>query len=63
MNNVQISVKELETLLEWLNTFEQKPRLVTIITESTAIGTAVRGEFNVNETEGCWKDLTDYDNW
>jgi len=63
MNNIQISVKELETLMKWLEHIEEKPRLITIITESTAIGTAVRAEFNTAESEGRWKDLTDYENW
>lgn len=61
--SINISPKELLTLVEWISTFEKSPHEIKIITESTGIGTAIRAEVETAEGEGRFKDLTDYESW
>jgi hypothetical protein len=61
--SIDISPKELETLMTWISTFDPKPHTVEIIAEATGIGTALRAEVVTAEGEGRFKDLTDYENW
>lgn len=60
---INISPKELETLVEWLDTFDSKPHQVAIIAEETGIGTYLRAEVETANGEGRWKDLSDYESW
>ena len=60
---VQISTIELETLYNWINNLDPKPRIFKIIATATGIGTHLRVEYETAEGEGCFKDITDYDNW
>ena len=62
-SRIHMSPKEIETLLEWVNSFDEKPHRVTIISEETGIGNALRAEIETADGEGRWKDLTDYENW
>jgi len=61
--SINISPTELETLIEWINTFNPKPNRIKIIAHLTGIGTALRAEVETQEGEGRFKDLTDYENW
>jgi hypothetical protein len=62
-NTVTIGTIELETLNEWLKTFDPQPVKIKLIGGSTGIGFCLRAEVETAEGEGKFKDLTDYDNW
>ena len=62
-HSIRISPTELETLVQWVNTFEPAPRVIKIIGTETGIGCALRAEVETAEGEGRFKDLTDYENW
>lgn len=61
--SVEISPKELLVLVEWVSTFDKAPNKIKVISESTAVGTALRAEVETAEGEGRFKDITDYDSW
>ena len=61
--SIQISPKELLALVEWISTFETSPHVIKIITVPTGVGTAIRAEIETSESEGRFKDLTDYESW
>jgi hypothetical protein len=61
--SINIGPAELETLVQWVNTFDPAPRVIKIIATETGIGCALRAEVETSEGEGRFKDLTDYENW
>ena len=61
--SIDISPTELETLTDWISTFDPKPHVIKIIATATGIGTHLRAEVETSEGEGRFKDLTDYENW
>lgn len=61
--SINISPKELEKLMKWIDTFDPKPHSIHIEATATGIGTALRAEFETAEGEGRYKDLTDYESW
>lgn len=61
--SIDISPIELETLVEWVNTFDPQPRVIKITATATGIGTSLRAEVETAEGEGRYKDLTDYESW
>jgi hypothetical protein len=64
MSQVKISVWQLLTLGDWLNsTGISTDQMVTIKVESTGIGPAVTASAETDKGEGIWKDLTEYDHW
>jgi hypothetical protein len=60
---IDISINEIETLLEWVKNLDPAPIKVTLIATSTGIGTHIRAEVHTSENEGQFKDITDYDSW
>jgi hypothetical protein len=54
---------ELETLNEWIKTFDPPPLNFKLIGGSSGIGFCLRAEVETAEGEGKFKDLTDYENW
>ena len=64
MTTIEISPKELLTLVDWIATFEQSPRVIKIISgPETGLGRSVRAEVETSENEGRYKDITDYESW
>ena len=64
MKEINILTSDLTQLMEWLSTgFEIMPQKVKIVTIETGIGTTIRAEVDTSETEGRYKDLTNYENW
>lgn len=61
--SITISPKEIETLLEWINQQDPKPHKVEITATHTGIGSSLRVEYETSDTEGKYKDITDYENW
>lgn len=61
--SIDISPTELETLMNWVNTFDPIPHVIRVTATATGIGTHLRAEIETGEGEGRFKDLTDYDNW
>jgi hypothetical protein len=60
---IKISPTEIETLYQWINSLDPKPHVVELIATATGIGTHIRVEYETSESEGRFKDITDYDNW
>ena len=60
---IYISPKELQSIMDWIETFDPKPHRVEIIAHPTGIGTALRVEVETADGEGRYKDITDYENW
>jgi hypothetical protein len=60
---VTMSPSEIETLVDWVKTFDPPPHQVRIIAASTGIGNHLRAEVDQGDGEGRWKDITDYENW
>lgn len=61
--SIIIGITELETLVEWINTVNPRPHVVKIIVTEIGFGIHYRAEIETTESEGRFKDLTDYDNW
>ena len=61
--SIVIGITEIETLIKWINTMDPQPRVVKIVSTATGIGTHYRAEVETTESEGRFKDLTDYDTW
>ena len=53
---IDISPKELQTIMDWIDTFEPKPHRVEIIAHRTGIGTALRVEVETADGEGRYKE-------
>ena len=60
---LMISPKELQTLVDWVAKLDPQPHKIALISGSTGIGSWLRAEIEISESEGLWKDVTDYDNW
>ena len=64
MKTIEISPKELITLMDWIATFDNPPRVIKIISSpETGLGRGVRAEVETSENEGRYKDITDYESW
>lgn len=60
---ILISPKEIQSLVNWIATFEKTPRVIKLIGTQTGIGQALRAEVEITEDEGVYKDLTNYEEW
>lgn len=64
MTTIEISPTELLTLMDWIATFDNPPRVIKIISgPETGIGRTIRAEVETAENEGRYKDITDYESW
>ena len=63
-SNIKLKVTDLKKLMEWISTLEDKNFEVEISTShDSGIGMTIEASVELQEGQGVWINLTDYEDW